>query len=197
MPICLTFKEKYVIIDLRKEVKNMREANRTKSRKGNEFQNMLFEKYVSTYDGAAYFKNNQSYHIEGLGKKISDVELELISHPNTRLIFEATTSLRDDRYWAKEVQAKLIKESLASEGKNCIYLLVVPDDTYYKAGSREIKNNRHFENLVNNEISKNHGIGAIDLFIRESDMMNFISFIDNSRFQMPSKLISVYKNKNF
>ena len=175
----------------------MKELNRNKAVNGNQFQNGLFKNYVSTYDGAAYFKNNHSYYIPEIGKKISDVEMELMSHPKIRIIFEATTSLRDDRYWAKEVQAKLIKESLASEGKNCIYLLVVPDDTYYKAGSREIKNNRHFENLVNNEISKNHGIGAIDLFIRESDMMNFISFIDNSRFQMPSKLISVYKNKNF
>ena len=175
----------------------MQNANRTKSRKGNEFQNMLFEKYVSTYDGAAYFKNNHTYNIPELGRKISDVELELVSHPNTRIIFEATTSLRDDRYWAKEVQAKLIKEALTSEGKNCIYLLVVPDDTYYKAGSKEIKNNRHFETLVNNEVSKGYGIGAIDLFIRESDIMNFISFVDNSRFQMPSKLVQVFKNKNF
>ena len=173
----------------------MREANSTKSRKGNEFQNMLFEKYVSTYDGAAYFKNGQVYQINEVGRKISDVEMELISHPNIRIIFEATTSLRDDRYWAKEVQAKMIKESLNSEGKNCIYLLVVPDDTYYKPDSKEIKNNRHFENLVNNEISKNYGIGAIDLFIRESDVMSFISFVDSSRFQMPSKLISVYKNQ--
>lgn len=173
----------------------MREANRTKSRKGNEFQNMLFEKYVSTYEGAAYFKNGQAYNIDEIGRKISDVEMKLTSHPNIRIIFEATTSLRDDRYWAKEVQAKMIKEALTSEGMNCIYLLVMPDDTYYKTGSKEIRNNKHFESLINNEISKKRGFGAIDLFIRESEIMSFISFVDNSRFQAPNKMVSVYKNK--
>lgn len=174
----------------------MKELNRNKSRNGNKFQNALFNKYVSTYDGAAYFKNNNSYFIPEIGKKISDVEMELVSHPKIRIIFEATTSLRDDRYWAKEVQAKLIKDALKAQKKRCIYVLVLPDDTYYEADSSEPANNRHFESLVNNGISKKNGIGAIDLFIRESDMMNLISSIDDNPYQMPNRIIQNYKGKN-
>ena len=175
----------------------MKQLNRNKSINGNKFQNSLFEKYVSTYSGATYFRNNHAYNIPELGRKISDVELELESHPNIRIIFEATTSLRDDRYWAKEVQAKLIKDALKAEKKRCIYVLVLPDDTYYEAKPKEIAINRHFESLVNNGISKKNGIGAIDLFIRESDMMNLITSIDNDRYQMPNRIVNNYKGKNF
>ena len=175
----------------------MKELNRNKAVNGNQFQNGLFKNYVSTYDGAAYFKNNHSYYIPEIGKKISDVEMELMSHPKIRIIFEATTSLRDDRYWAKEVQTKLIKDALKAEKKRCIYVLVLPDDTYYDADSNEPANNRHFESLVNNGISKKNGVGAIDLFIRESDMMNLITAIDNDKYQMPNRIVNNYKSKKY
>ena len=171
----------------------MKELNRNKSKNGNAFQNKLYEEYVSTYAGAAYFKNNNSYYVEGIGKKISDVEMELASHPKIRIIFEATTSLRDDRYWAKEVQAKLIKNSIKEMGKRCIYVLVVPDDTYYDINSKEPENNKHFESIVNSGVAKTSGVGGIDLFVRESEIYNLIRCIDNDKYQMPNRIINNYK----
>lgn len=172
----------------------LNESNKEKAVNGNTYQAFLYNKYFSSYEHKLYLRNNHSYQTEELGRKVTDIEIELTSHPDIRLIFEVTYSLRDDRYWAKEIQANLVKKVLKSENKKCIYILLLPDDEQYGENSKEPKNNKRFEYLINSGISKKNGVGFIDLFMRESAVEGFLKYVDACKYKREKKIISEYLN---
>ena len=174
----------------------MSELNQDRVLTGIQFQNNLYKNHIANCSGASMTKNGRSYNCGAMGKKVSDLELELTSRPDTRFIFETTKTLRHDRHCAKEAQAKLIKKALKKEKKDCVYLLVVPDDSFFPTKSKEPGNNNIFLKKINKNEYKRSGIGAIDIGIKESAMDGFVKYVDKHPELKTKDLIKGYKKEN-
>ena len=149
----------------------MSELNQDRVLTGIQFQNNLYKNHIANCSGASMTKNGRSYNCGAMGKKVSDLELELTSRPDTRFIFETTKTLRHDRHCAKEAQAKLIKKALKKE-KNI------------------------FLEKINKNEYKRSGIGAIDIGIKESAMDGFVKYVDKHPELKTKDLIKGYKKEN-
>lgn len=171
-------------------------GNTDKVRNGNAFQEQIYEE-VKSYDLNSTVINKRKYYIDDIiGKKESDIEVELVSHPNIRIILETTRSLRDDRYWSKESQAILIKGKCKEMGIQVIYVIVTPDDSYFGENTIEINNIRRLYNITNSGAAKRRKVGDVDLGIRASEVKELIYFVENSRSKDAKRIIKNYKKLN-
>lgn len=173
----------------------MSETNKEKAKEGNNYQAQIFTNHITSRSDTIYTKNNNRYFCPNIGIKVSDIEVVLNSKPNIKIVFETTTTSREDRYWGKEVQAKLIKKQIKSAGYQTIYVLLVPNDSDYDADSKEPHNHKKFMDLVNNGKSKKEGVGAIDIMIKEDAMDSLIEYIKNSKSENANRIITNYKKK--
>lgn len=167
--------------------------NTDKVRNGNAFQKKVYEE-VKSYDLDLSVINKRKYYIDDIiGKKESDIEVELKSHPNIRIILETTRSLRDDRFWSKESQSILIKNKCKEMGIQVIYAMVVPDDDFFGDNNTEKNNIRRLYNITNSGSAKRKKVGDVDLGIRASDVKELIYFVENSRSQVAKRISKNYK----
>ena len=167
--------------------------NTDKVRNGNAFQEQIYEE-VKSYDLKMFVRNKREYHIDDeIGDKESDVEVELESHPNIRIILETTRSLRDDRFWAKESQSILIKGKCKEMGIQVIYAMVTPDNEFFGDKKSEINSIRRLYKITNSGAAKRRKVGDVDFAIRASDVEELIYFIENSRSQNAKRIANNYK----
>ena len=167
--------------------------NTDKVRNGNAFQGTIYNN-IKSYNLDLSVINKRKYFIDDIiGKKESDIEVELKSHPNIRVILETTRSLRDDRYWSKETQAILIKNKCKEIGIQVIYAVVVPDDTFFEDNNTEINNIRRLYNITNSGAAKRKKVGDVDFGIRASEVKELIYFVENSRSQNAKRIVNNYK----
>lgn len=167
--------------------------NTDKVRNGNAFQKKIYEE-VKSYDLDLSVINKRKYYIDDdIGNKESDVEVELESHPNIRIILETTRSLRDDRFWSKESQSILIKGKCKEIGIQVIYAMVTPDDEFFGENNTEINNIRRLYNITNSGAAKRRKVGDVDFAIRASDVKELIYFVENSRSQNAKRIANNYK----
>ena len=174
-----------------KNINAMQTSNTEKATFGNKFQDAFFEKVCYLVGDMAKIRNNMIYtiNIRGAEKDTkSDVEI-IFQHDNkTRFIFEITTSLRDDRFMAKDTQAEGIINVLENYGHQCLYCLVVPDDEYYsgKNAEKERHNNELFADKINvqRNISQNN-YKFLQIMFRESEALAFVEYLKNlNRFEI-------------
>lgn len=184
------------------EIKDaMQTSNTEKATTGNKFQEKFFEKVCYIIGDVAKIRNNITYtiNVRGAEKETkSDVEV-IFHHDNkTRFIFESTTSLRDDRFMAKDAQAEGIIKVLEDYGHQCVYCLVVPDDEYYtgKNAEKERHNNELFADKINiqRNVSQDN-YKFLQMMFKESEALAFVEYLKTlDKFDIPS-IIDVWRQK--
>ena len=157
----------------------MKSSNQQKAITGNKFQNNFFEKTYLLVHDVAQIKNNVSYNImirDIVKDTKSDVEIILHCNRKIRFIFELTTSIRDDRYLAKDAQAEGISKILETKGQQCFYCLVMPDDDYYSGenAEKERNNNAAFAEKINQRLITNTNHHFLHIMFREGEALAFI-----------------------
>lgn len=114
-------------------------------------------------------------------KRYPDTTAVLKSRPNLVIPMEYTTSSRGDRIASKQNQAALVKKAIKQNKQNFLYILVVPDDSFYPAARREqeVKNN----NLYIRQINSQRGFPEIEFAMKESEVEAFLTYVDNSKYK--------------
>ena len=121
-----------------------------------------------------------------------DTTVVLKSYPNLIIPLEYTTSSRGDRIASKHNQAGLVKKAIKASGKDSIYILVVPDDSFYSPArkEREVKNNNTYIKQINNQ----RGYPEIEFAVKESEVEGLLAFIDGTKYKRAYNLKKAIRN---
>lgn len=197
--MALTKDERLVPFFMSATAKNyMTQSNTDKSRDGNDYQKVIFNRLlVAPYKFKEIPRNNVRHCVEE-DKYYSDITFVLESHPNTMIVVEFTTSLRNDRLSGKQYQASCIQASLRDAGyKDCIYILAMADDSYHIKSGRldEIKLSNYYINKVNRGYTNHPELNHIHMACKESQLSEVIATIDKCKNKMAKTIITKTKSK--